>query len=70
MTFAIHIGTWLIPAAVTLALFAGWRIWGVRMKPNGGQMFPDAFGAMAEVGGYLVAGLLSVIVWLIWALVA
>jgi hypothetical protein len=33
-------------------------------------MFPDAGGALMEIGGYLVALLLSVIAWLAWALLS
>ncbi len=70
MDISISFGWWLGPAVVTIALFAGWRLFGVRMQPNRGGMFPDAAGAFIEIGGYLVMTLLSLIAWLIWALVA
>ena len=62
----LYLGWWLLPAAITVALFLGWRLWGVRMRPSNGGMFPDAAGALLEAVGYLVAALLSVIAWLVW----
>lgn len=70
MTIEIAFGWWLAPASATVALVGGWRLFGVRMKPQGGGMFPDTVGALVELGGYLTAFLLSVIAWLVWALVA
>lgn len=67
-TFTIVLDWWLLPLAVTLASFIGWRLFGARMEPNRGGMFPDGFGAMMELGGYLVAALISTIAWLIWSL--
>jgi hypothetical protein len=67
MTFTLSVGWWLVPAIITIALLVGWRLFGVRMQPNRGSMFPDAGGALMELCGYLVATLLAVIAWLIWA---
>lgn len=64
----IAFGWWLAPAILTIAFLAGWRVFGVRMQPQGGSMFPDTVGALVEMAGYLVAALLSTIAWLIWAL--
>jgi hypothetical protein len=66
MTMTISFGWWLLPASVTVALLLGWRLFGARMEPQHGSMFPDALGAFVEAGGYLVAALLSVIAWLVW----
>jgi len=68
MTLHIAFGWWLAPAIVTLGLLAAWRIWGVRMQPNRGHLFPDIGGALFELCGYLGAGLVSAFAWLIWAL--
>jgi hypothetical protein len=67
MNIALSLGWWIAPAVITVALFTAWRLFGVRMQPNNGGMFPDAAGGMLEAGGYLVMALLAVIVWLIWA---
>lgn len=69
MTFTIALGYWLIPVAITLALFLGWRLFGVRMQPQNGSMFPDVAGGLLEVGGYAVVVLLSIIVWLIYFII-
>lgn len=68
MDITISLGWWLLPLAITTLLLGGWRLFGVRMQPNNGGMFPDAGGALMELCGYIVAALLSVIVWLLWAL--
>lgn len=70
MSITIAAGWWIVPAVFTVALFAGWRLFGVRMEPSRGSMFPDAAGLLVEIGGYLVAALLAVIVWLLWAMLA
>lgn len=67
MTITLSLGWWLAPAILSVVLLVGWRIFGVRMQPNNSSMFPDAGGALMELCGYLVAALLSVIAWLIWA---
>jgi hypothetical protein len=68
MDFHLSIGWWLLPLAITICLFAAHRMYGPRMAPGGGHMFPDALGAFFELGGYLLAALVSVIAWLVWAL--
>lgn len=68
MAISITLGWWLAPAAFTILILLAWRIWGVRMQPNNGSMFPDAAGALFELLGYVVAFLLASIAWLIWAL--
>lgn len=68
--FTITFGWWLAPLAFTVFILAAWRLFGVRMQPSNGSMFPDAGGAILEIGGYLVAFLLSAIAWLVWALLA
>lgn len=68
MTFTIALGWWIAPALFTLAILVAWRLFGVRMRPQNGSMFPDAAGALLEAGGYLCALLLAAIVWLLWAL--
>lgn len=70
MTFTIALGWWLAPMAFTIATLVCWRLFGVRMQPNNGGMFPDAGGALMEIGGYLFVLLLSAIAWLVWALLA
>lgn len=70
MSFTVFLGWWLAPAIFTVAIFLAWRLFGVRMQPSQGSMFPDAVGALMEMGGYLVALLLSVIAWLVWALLS
>jgi hypothetical protein len=70
MTFTVSLGWWLAPAIFTVAILLAWRLFGVRMRPLQGSMFPDAGGALMEIGGYLVALLLSVIAWLAWALLS
>ncbi len=68
MSISVTLGWWLAPALLTIVLFSGWRLFGVRMQPQRGSMFPDMGGALMELGGYLAAAFLSVIAWLIWAL--
>ncbi|MCW1844164.1 hypothetical protein [Prosthecomicrobium hirschii] len=70
MTISISFGWWLLPLAVTIGLHLGWRLFGVREQPRRGSMFPDLVGGMVEVGGYLLAALLSIIAWLVWAIAA
>lgn len=67
MTLTLAHGWWLAPATFTVAMLLAWRLFGARMQPSRGNMFPDAGGALLELCGYLVALLLSVIAWLIWA---
>lgn len=69
MQFTISLGWWLVPLGITIALFAGWRLHGVKQQPNNGGMFPDFMGGIVEGIGYLVAALLAVIVWLIFFLI-
>jgi len=68
MTFTLYFGWWIVPALFTVTVIAGWRLFGVRMQPKGGSMFPDAGGALMELLGYAIAFLLSAIAWLMWAL--
>lgn len=68
MGFTIQIGWWLAPTLITLSLFLGWAIWGIKMGNQGGGMFPDFGGAFLQLGGYLVAALMSSFAWLAWAL--
>jgi hypothetical protein len=68
MDISITLGWWLVPAVFTVAILLAWRIWGVRMQPNNGSMFPDAAGALFELLGYVVALLLAAVAWLVWAL--
>lgn len=65
----ISIGSWMIPAALMLLAFVGVRIFGPRMKPQDGGMFPDMGGALLELLCYALAAIFSLGVWLIWALV-
>lgn len=64
----IPLGWWLVPALLTIVFFGGWRLFGVRMQPQRGSMYPDMGGGLIELGGYLVAALLAVMAWLVWAL--
>lgn len=70
MSLTISFGWWLAPAFFTVAVLLSWRLFGARMKPQRGSMFPDVAGALMEMCGYLVALLLSAIVWLLWALLS
>ena len=66
--FSIKLGYWLIPTLITIATFIGWRLFGIRMDKSGG-FFPDVGGGLLEFGGYLIALVISLIAWLIWALI-
>lgn len=68
MSMTVTFGWWLVPAFITIALLLGWRLFGPRMEPNSGGMFPDFTGGLIEGFGYVAGALLSAIVWLIWAL--
>lgn len=68
MTFTLSFGWWIAPCVLTVLLLGGWRVFGVRMQRNNGGIFPDAFGALAELSGYFVAILVSAIIWLVWVL--
>ena len=68
MDIHISLGWWLLPLAITIGGFAAVRMFGPRMAPQNGSMFPDALGGIMELGSYLVMALVSVIAWLIWAL--
>jgi hypothetical protein len=68
MAFTIQLGWWVAPAFVTVALFVGWAIWGIKMDGKSGGMFPDFWGAFLQLGGYLIAALLSSFAWLAWAI--
>lgn len=67
MTFTLNFGWWLAPALFTVTVMAAWRLFGARMRPQNGSMFPDVGGALMELLGYAIALLLSAIAWLIWA---
>lgn len=70
MTLSLTLGWWIAPATLTATLLTAWRLFGVRMQPNNGGMFPDMGGALMELLGYVVALLLSALAWLVWALSA
>jgi hypothetical protein len=68
MTFTISFGWWLVPAFVTVCAFSANRLFGARMGPQNGSMFPDIGGALMELLGYVAALAVSLLAWLIWAL--
>ena len=68
MTLTLSAGWWLLPTFVTVASLVAVRIWGPRMQPQNGSMFPDLGGALLEGLFYAGALVLSLICWLAWAL--
>jgi hypothetical protein len=64
----ITLGSWLVPALITVALLLTVRLFGPRMQPQNGSMFPDMGGALIEALAYLAALIVSLLAWLIWAL--
>lgn len=64
----VSLGWWLAPALITLAAFVAVRIFGPRMRPNGG--LGEMVVGLLELLAYGAAALVSLIAWLIWALVA
>ncbi|MEZ0212403.1 MAG: hypothetical protein ACAH27_05565 [Xanthobacteraceae bacterium] len=67
MAFTITIGWWALPAIFTILALACTRMFGPRMSPANGGMFPDIGGALAELACYAFAIIGSLIAWLIWA---
>ena len=65
MTFTVEFGWWLVPAVVTLLSF-GTATFMSRDMGN------DRFGAAAVIafGFYLMASVVSLLAWLVWALAA
>ncbi len=65
MSLTVSLGWWLVPAAVSAACF-GCAAYASRDLGN------DRFGAGAVIafGFYLAAAVVSLLAWLIWALVA
>lgn len=63
MTFTINPGWWLLPLAITFALFA-WA------ATTASSQEPDRYGAGAFMNGvlYLLAAFGSVVAWLVWSL--
>ena len=68
MTVTFGLGWWLLPTAVTIAAFVAVYLFGPKMRPNNGGMFPDVLGGIMELGSYLLAVVASLIAWLLWAL--
>jgi hypothetical protein len=64
----ITLGSWLVPALITVALLLAVRLFGPRMQPQNGNMFPDMGGALIELLTYAAALIVSLLAWLIWAL--
>jgi hypothetical protein len=65
MTSTVDFGWWMIPFAITLATF-GLAAFSSRDMGN------DTYGAGAVIslGFYMAASVISLLAWLIWALVA
>ena len=65
MTITIGFGWWIAPAVITI-IALGWAAFMSRDMGN------DRFGAGAVIAGflYLIAAVVSLVAWLIWALVA
>lgn len=62
MTFTITPGWWILPLAITIALF----VWAAMTSDDD----PGPYGAGAFLNGvlYLLAAFGSVVAWLIWSL--
>lgn len=65
MTFTITLGWWLLPLSVTVFFYIA--AYTVQPKPNPGQ-FGDIGGAFMFLMAYGVATIVSLTVWLLWAL--
>lgn len=65
MTFTIEFGWWIIPAVITFLTF-GYAAFMSRQEGT------DRYGvaAIISLGFYLVASVISLLAWLIWALAA
>jgi hypothetical protein len=64
MSFALTLGSWIVPLLVTIAA-AAWAVWVTKDNE------PGAYGAGAILDLFAWAGalILSLIAWLIWAIV-
>lgn len=69
MTFTISFGWWMAPTLVTLLTFLAAWAFGPKMQPQRGSMFPDIGGALMELLSYAAALVVSLLAWLVWALV-
>jgi hypothetical protein len=64
MQVTIALGWWIAPAIITIGLLFAATVWAAK-ECGGDDLF--GIGALFSVIGYLVATQLSVIAWLIWA---
>ena len=62
----IELGWWLIPLAITLISFATAKSKTPPTQPSG--YIPDVVSPMIGVGATLIAAVVSLLAWLIWAL--
>jgi len=68
MTVKIELGWWLLPAAVTLLTFGRYLLWERAQPPSSGYgRIGDSLVSALFILGAAVVSLLS---WLIWALIA
>lgn len=65
MTFTITMGWWLVPLAITVATFGGFAVWSISQPPASGY---DSIGAgIAAAMVFLLATVVSLVAWLVWA---
>lgn len=63
MTFVIEIGWWLIPLAISILAF----LWAVVATPRSNPGYYGYGSAIAGLFTYVPALIVSLIAWLIWA---
>lgn len=68
MTFQLHLGWWLLPFAVTIAAFV-WRYW-VHKDDQPSYGYGRIGAGLGELLTLAAALIVSLVAWLIWALVA
>jgi len=66
MTITLTFGWWLLPLAVTIAAF-GWHSWATKENRRTGG-YEDIGMAMGQLITFSAALVVSLIAWLIWAL--
>jgi hypothetical protein len=64
----ITLGTWIYPLALTLCWFAA-ALWFIPKPEPSNGWFPDPTPAIVAVLNVLFAAILSLVAWLVWAVI-
>lgn len=66
MTVTLSVGWWLLPLGITIGAFGAYAVWEARQPPPTG--WGDAAGGIVSLLAVGVAAIVSLVAWLIWAL--